>query len=217
MSDFYFLLNSQAEDAYIKAMKLLSFIALSFVLSSNLMAQNDNILNRYERENPRSFNIVGWQLGFQARDYFGSSVGGMRLGARGSWWHQYFGFDVSTSFSVDDIEAGNTQIVDETFFQLSAGGLAGYQISNFKPYARLGIALTKFDYQAGSTNVETFSFQFEPGIGLQWVLLRHLVLGLDVLAIPITITGDVEAGALDEDIDGFGLKVLPGFSISYLF
>jgi hypothetical protein len=180
---------------------LASLIILVALLGSNLPALGQTTQPSVQPE------VRGLAFGAAVTDLLGSTgvAGGVR------YWHQYAGADFSLGFEKGSVDYSGTDVFDGTGFGLGFAGLLGFPIGRVKPHLRLGFAYGYSKDSVSDVTLETF--EIAPSIGVDFLAADHLLFGMDILAFPFVLWGDVEG----YDVGGFDISFLNSVRIAYVF
>jgi hypothetical protein len=167
--------------------------------------------------------------------YVGAGVGGIVQGNTvagvfvGHWWET---FGVQGGFSVlkskidfeQDGTATDQDFTNTTSYSFGLVGKAGVPVGRAKPYMGIGFRYETSDFKAA--NREQSIFYMVPSVGVDIRVSEHIMLGIVLVSVPVIVDGKFEFespnGAGDTtkvkgDLDGYEVRFLSSFGISYLF
>ena len=156
--------------------------------------------------------------GFSVGIVFDDLVGTTQVGARASYWWQYVGVDISLHannywFDVSDDFYTET-LIEQSQGYFGLGVKAGAQIDRAKLHALLGFG--GFVEEGGAFEVDTTLGTFDFGLGVDFAVSEHFVIGLNFLDVRVYsgVIGD-DIGSVD--LDGVAVRFLQGGHVSFQF
>ena len=149
-------------------------------------------------------------------------LGTVGIAGSAGYWGEYVGVTVSVgvqdmTVETDEFGGDDFKVTNSTLVGIGVSGRVGKQYGLLKPYVGVGFAYAFLGDDI--EGIDTSLFQISPGIGIDFLASKHLVLSLDLISVPITVGGKfkLDDGLGTVDFDGVGVSFLKSFGISYLF
>lgn len=168
--------------------------------------------------------------GFMVGGGFTGSASEAGLAPGVQYWTTYLGGRLRVPFSIDmgNVKSGNVEgKLRELGYGVQADALFGMpmklgtRVNRFKPHLSLGLG-----YIAESKKGSALGFVVEEktsaaalilGAGLDILAAKNLAVGIEILDAEILLSGTIEDEDGKQKVKGFGLDLLSGLNVWYIF
>jgi hypothetical protein len=156
-------------------------------------------------------SVRGFSLGTEFTEFLGD----FRPGIRGSWWHDYFGMDLSWFGVAYEVKLNGTKVADTSLGWFDLGFKGGSQFGHLKPYGRLGFGA---NVQSDNRNDVDYKYSFvHLTIGMDFAISDHFNFGISFLDFKGFANSEAKNSGATTDLSGSNSSLLSGAQFSYQF